>query len=256
VNKTALIALLLLASCKKKAPEPDIAEAFRDSVCRCTDRACVQKVIDWFAKMPMGGTKTSQSAMDKATECIANVDKLDGSGSSAVAMPAMPAQREADALLSAARTWQTTSHAGMSIWEATVSYVEANGMLDPEHGTVTVQFGASSTPVDDPNRKTGAPVKANTAKPTNCPTLTLEKAGWTSFDNTCADVASYIPKCTVQAIWKKAIDMGTPKDALATVRFSNVTKQVWSFTVTDEPRNVNIAHEFPDDCERTLEKSP
>jgi hypothetical protein len=255
----ALLALLALAGCKKKGSEPDIAEAFRDSVCRCTDRACVQAVLDTFAKVSMGGTATSQTAMDQAAICIENVNKLDvaaGSATGSGPMPAMPAQREADALLSAARNWQTTTHPGMSIWEVTISYVEASGMLDPEHGMMTVQFGASATPVDDPQRKTGAPVKAASTKPTECPTLTLAKAGWTSFDNTCADVASYIPKCTVAEVWKKAITMGAPKDALATVRFSNVSRQLWSFTITDEPRNVNIAHEFVDDCERTLEKSP
>ena len=234
LRRAALLALLLLAGCKKKRAEPNIAEAFRDAVCRCSDPACVTKVTDDFAKMPMGGTRTSQSAMDQATECIANVNKLFTERAPAqVAGPAMPQQRrQADALISAARKWQQATRPGLAIWELTVNYVDADAMIDAEHGSLTVQFAAINTPADDPNRKTGAPVKPNSAKPTQCPTLTLGSAGWNVVDSSCADIANYIPKCTVEMIRMMA----------------------WVFTVVDEPRNVNIAHELADDCERTLEQ--
>ena len=81
--------------------------------------------------------------------------------------------------------------------------------------------------------------------------------GWGRFaPEYCSDVDRYIARCTVVEIWQKAIKLGAPKDALAVITFRNTQPPKWGFSITDAPRDVHIAHEFPDDCERTLEKSP
>jgi len=271
VNRGAiLVALLMLfapAGCKRKqkAEGDSTLVEYRDALCSCADMACIDKVNESF--VPRLSPPKFQSGPDdlpiikQAQECITNLSTIAGasatvgSGSgSAATKPALPAKREADALINAARAWQ--KHPKLAVSEIRISYVDPTGLLDGEFGVMRVAFGASQTPVDDPKRKTGAPVKVDDTKPATCPTLFLDAGGWSQSDSFCPDVASYIPRCSVIDIWKRAIKAGAPKDALAVITFTNSEKPAWSFEITDAPRDVNISNAFPDDCERTLEKTP
>ena len=196
----------------------------------------------------------------QATECLqklANGAPADAGSaappsSGVPGLPPMPARREADALIGTVRAW--SKHPRMALAAIRVAYVDSEGVLDDEFGTIRLAFGASRTPVDDPKRKTGAPIKADDTAPPECPTLYGELRSWGKSESFCAEVPSYIPKCTVVEIWKRAIKDGAPKDALAVIDYDNDDTPSWSFNISDEPRKVNVSKSYNDDCERTLEK--
>ena len=256
----AALALLVVCcfGCKKKSV--DVYAELQNDICRCTELACIEAVAKHFRERtgldPQKATTDNAEAMAQIQECVRNIVAITTPADAAppvANVPAMPPKREADALINAARTWQKDPK--LAIAELTASYVDASGLLDDTHGVLTIAFGAASRPVDDPKRKTGAPVVADTPRPVTCPSIaSLPDRGWSSFDDTCRDAEPYIAKCGVVDIWKKAIKLGAPKDALAVITFKNVVPPQWGFNITDEPRKVHIAHELPDDCERTLEK--
>lgn len=67
------------------------------------------------------------------------------------------------------------------------------------------------------------------------------------------DVAPAVPKCTPAEIWKRAAAKDAPVDALAYLIYRAGSRPRWKFTITDKPRNVNIRHDFDDDCEVAVE---
>lgn len=260
--KAAALALLLLG-CKAKPDDSENIAKLVDEVCACKDLACADRVARAFqqdsAKTRTQSTPELDRAIKKMGACyarLAAVAAQAGSGSArASSLPAVPAKRDADAAIAAARTWQQATQPRLTVWQIRASYVEANGAIDGENGFLTVQYGASNTPVDDPGRKTGAPVKPDTSRPESCPVLRLTTS-WSHYDGACREVPDYTPKCTVAQIWKRAIEQGAPADALAVILFDNDATPSWRFDITDEPRRVNIQHTFDDDCELAVERSP
>jgi hypothetical protein len=249
-----LLALLVVASfvgCKKKRDgSSDFAYAFGEQMCACKDMACANKVMAEFEKeSPKEVTPSMVEAGKRGGDCFEKLQKI--SGSDAPAMPATPAKRQVDALMTAARAVNKE----LGIHEMQASYVEADGTLDETDGVLSMQFGATPIVVDNPKRKTGAPV-APANRPESCPLLSFTKAaGWTRTDEYCRDAAPY-PKCFVETIWKKAIAAGAPKDALAVIRYSYVAEPKWSFVISDAPRGVAISQSYNDDCEPVAEKVP
>jgi hypothetical protein len=253
VKHAALALLLVLAGgCKKKGGSSDLGREFRDAVCACKDIACIEKVgQDMAARAGDRATPNFDTdAVQAATKCM---EKLYAAQAAAPppGLPAVPPKVDADSLIAAARAAHTDPR--MTISNITVEYVDAKGMLDDEYGGVWVSYGVSNKPADDPKRKTGAPVKADAALPETCPTVTYAKK-WTVGYNACPQEEPHVPRCTVAQIWKRAIAKEAPGDALAVVKYRNLVPPLWFFTIHDAPRDVNIALELPDDCERELEK--
>lgn len=249
----ALLLVVLAGGCKKKGG-PSLAVEWRDAVCQCKDMACVAKVSDDLAKRS-GSTKGDEEgdpeAIAAAQKCIQWLESH-GSAPAPTGLPAVPPKRDVDALVNAARAWQPNPR--VIIERIEIMYVDANGLLDDEYGQVRITFGASNRPADDPKRKTGAPVKADDTAPTSCPLLAFNHE-WSVGFNPCNDTPPTLPKCAVTQVWKRAVEQRAPADALAVINYRNGEQPSWLFTIQDAPRNVNIAHDFPDDCERILEKT-
>lgn len=250
----ALLLLVVAGGCKKKAA--DLGPEFRDAICRCKDVACIEQVGKDFTaragKFPQ--SNIDKDVLEAATKCVEKVYAVQGSAPAA-GLPALPPTLDADALIGAARASQTDPR--MPISSITVEYVDAKGMLDETYGGLWVTWGLSTKPFDDPKRKTGAPVPTDTTLPETCPTVAFARKGpWTVGQNECTQEEPYVPRCTVAQIWRRAIAQAAPPDALAVIKYRNLVPPSWTFTIRDAPRNVNIALELPDDCERQLEQSP
>jgi hypothetical protein len=253
VKHAALLALLLVAGgCKKKGGGvgENLAAEWRDAVCACKDMACVTKAGEEITKR-VDPTKYRAGEIDNAAiaaaqKCLEAIARAD--------QPAeQPAEKPptADALIASVRRWQ--KNARMSISNISVEYVDSTGMLDKEYGRLSVSYGLLKRPADDPNRKTGIPVKV-TETPVTCDSLTF-KTSWTVDRNAfCPDEEPHPVQCSVAQIWQRAIAQKAPQDAIAVISYRNVEPPTWSFQISDEPRAVNVDLSFPDDCEQVVEK--
>jgi len=138
----------------------------------------------------------------------------------------------------------------------TIEYVAKDGMLDPRYSTGTIAFTQDRTdPPDDPDRPTGAPPtpppRAATAR--KCPVWAWEPGAWTSTQGHCSAVVIGAVRCTVPAIWQRAIVDGAPREALAKLAISGragrtTTPPRWSFEIRDQARGVLFVRSYPDDC--------
>lgn len=273
--------LAALGACKKKIGNGGkIDEAlakmseFADLMCQCKDKACADGVQERMNKWATDAAANEDWSKHKPDE--ASMKKMSEYGEkyatcmTAVMAPppepppppppppvpaAVPSPATVDALLASARTWARGEHEQLQIVSLDLSYVDANGVVDPSFGKVSIELGGPAPILDDPKRRTGAPVVPATSQPTTCTQLTWTAKGWTkSTQGSCRNASAPFPRCPVTTIWKRAIDKGAPGDALAVLQLREAAKRYWSFSIADEPRKVQIDHVFDDDCELAVEK--
>ena len=147
---------------------------------------------------------------------------------------------------------------GLQLSRVEIEYVGPDGVMDPAFAKLEVRFGAPREPVDDPNRKTGAPVTDRpVARGTQCPRVTWQKGRWESRNLSCSPNTMTL-RCTPQWIWERAVLKGAPRDAVAKLAIdanasSSDTPPSWRFSISDTVRNVSFNASFPDDCGLTVE---
>lgn len=286
---------LLVAGCKKKPRNEDVQEAmvkmggFADDMCKCQDKACADHVqaamTKWSTDMAARGVRgrnherPSDEVMKRMTEigqryaeCMtkamspqttpvgsAATTTAAGSAVTTRLPPVVASPAAADELIAHARQWGRTQNATLQIAELEIIYVGADGLLDPTDGAVNVTFGRTRKSLDDPKRRTGAPVRSRPAELQECRKLAWSpnSSWWKSpYDPTCREVTPPSPRCTVPAIWQRAIARGAPKDALALVDYhGDAIPAEWTFKITDELRKVSIDEKFIDDCAPIMEKT-
>lgn len=280
--------LAALGGCKKQSSTSSssrggIAAAlakmgeFAHSMCQCTDKACADAVQERMTKWATDAANNDEWSKQKPDE--ATMKKMTEVGqkyaecmTTAMAPPpeppppppapekppnpaAVPAPATVDALFASARTWARGEHDQLRIVSLDLYYVGADGVVDPNFGKVSIELGGASQIADDPKRRTGAPVVPAASQPTTCMEVSWTAKGWTkSTLGACRDASAAFPRCPVTAVWKRAIDNGAPADALAVLRLREGAKRKWSFSISDEPRKIEINHSFDDDCELAVEK--
>ncbi|MBA3455984.1 MAG: hypothetical protein H0T42_22995 [Deltaproteobacteria bacterium] len=292
IRTSLSIALVLaLAGCKKEPRGKGQAEAdmakmqeLTDQMCACrrTDKACADRVQDAMTKYSIDMAAQSSSVRDikptaaemkkmtelgqKYAECmtaaVTQPEPLPPSPEPVPpATPWTPAEVKAPAtveqLLAAARAWAPGVDDQFRIADLEAFYVDADGIVDADSGRVTIEPGlAPPGQEDDPKRRTGAPVKPSAARSTACLEVSwTAENGWArSPRSRCFDALTPFPRCTVAAIWKRAIAKGAPADALAVLKLREGAPRRWSFAIKDQPRNVDIRYSFDDDCELAVEK--
>jgi hypothetical protein len=255
VNPAALLALLVVVAggCRKKlrGDDANLVAEWRDAVCACKDMACVTKAGEEITKRATASKHSGHGEVDNAAvaaaqKCLETIARADQPAE----QPSEKA-RTADALIASVRRWQ--KNARMSISNISVEYVDSAGVLDKDYGRLSVSYGLLTRPPDDPNRKTGIPVKFEET-PVTCDSLTF-KTSWTVDRNAfCPDEQPHPVQCSVAQIWQHAIAQKAPPDAVAVIAYRNVEPPTWSFQIRDEPRAVNVDLSFPDDCEHVVEK--
>lgn len=159
-----------------------------------------------------------------------------------------------EATLDDVREVMRTTAPELAIRDVTAHYVRRNGTLLPGSGRIDVTFvlpdGVDGI-VDDPRRPTGAPIPEPTQaekQRDRCPVIQLQKGAWSVRDRSCVKLRLVGTKCSVAAIWDRAIADGAPADAVAIVE-SNQQSGSWSFKVTDKLRGVAFSRLYPDVCE-------
>lgn len=142
----------------------------------------------------------------------------------------------------------------LAIRQFTAHYVRRNGTLLPGGGRIDVSFALPDSVdgvVDDPTRPTGAPIPEPTQaekQRDRCPVIQLQRGAWSVYDRSCGKLKLVGTKCSVAAIWDKAIADGAPADAVAIIE-RNQQNNSWSFKVTDKLRGVAFNRYYPDVCE-------
>jgi hypothetical protein len=280
MNRIVIVLAMIaaLAGCKKKSTST-AGEAlakmseFADSMCLCKDKACAEAVQERMTKWSTDMAAKAGSARDEkpSDEMIKKMTTIGqqyaecmtsayGSEPTPWATkPEVPATVAApvtvEALLTSARTWASGEHKQLHVVQLDVSYVGADGIVDPAHGKVRIQLGRTTQGADDPKRRTGAPIVPVASQPTSCMELWWTAAGWTKQAlASCLDAAAPFPRCPVTTLWKRAIEKGAPADALAVLTLRESAKRQWTFAISDELRKVAISETFDDDCEVVVEK--
>lgn len=271
--------LLALAGCPdKNSPERQMRAAaaqmaeFADSMCRCSDKACADKVQDdlttWATRMAKESSskppKPDEELMKRMTdigqryaECMAKA--MTYTKPELVAprddVPPASTTRDADALVREARAWARAKQPEHLVTDARFDYVDAKGALDAEFGAVEITFGRPAKKADDPKRKTGAPATPTTS-PEDCFMISWSPAtSWSRTTYGCGDAVDVANRCTVTQIWRKAIEAKAPEDALAKIEMRPLAAGAgWTFVIQDEPRGVDIRQSFADDCPLAVEK--
>jgi len=280
VNRAAaLAAVVVLATpaCKKRSETGEALATFRayqEQMCACRDKTCADRVTAdlqrWSDEMarnerepaPPDETqlKQLQEVGTKLGECLT---KLMGQGD-APAPPLVPGTkvRNADEILK--RTYDEL--AGASVTEIQLSYVRADGAVDPTYGVAQIQIGRAKrvTPADDPSRPIGAPVPVDRAAVddmrAHCPRYTWKDGARAESEGSCISIGTIErPRCSVVEVWKQAIEHGAPAQALAVLALAPANPiindtQTWSFRVDDAPRDIHFSLDVPDVCAPTLEK--
>lgn len=276
-----LVAAGLVLGCKKSSSsvETQIQKLsdFASRMCTCNDKACAERVnndLQEFARQaPRPTVKPRQADVDRMNaeatryqQCMQRaiawlpppelpVEPAKPVEPPKPILPADPAKPiDADKMFASARTWASQQHAELQLLRAVTSYVDVEGMLDPEEVRFELELGYVSA-ADDPKRRTGAPVRDRKA-PARCPRLQFSPvSGWSTYDLPCTPAPPGFPHCSLRDIWKRAIAKGAPTDAVAVVTYDPRTKDpAWRFAISDGPRGVAIAHRFADDCELVLEQ--
>lgn len=287
------IVLGLTASCKPEVEERPVApslavravaelRAIKDATCACRDAACLeavaQRLTAWsggpgaeLTNSPIPDRKQSaelpalwhelQACMASVTSALAAAPPDAGVESDAPpvlrGVPAkVAAPYPADALLRAAREWLATAHPKLVPAQATLAYVDRDGNLDAEHGRFELQVGYVSEKVDDPRRKTGAPVVA-AERPSSCPKIVWQAGAWDVRSWSCREVLPHVPRCPAANVWSRAIAKGAPADALAVITLEYRDRSApprWAFAISDDLRGVKIRHAFDDDCPLAVEQ--
>lgn len=175
------------------------------------------------------------------------------------ATPATPPTRIADRLIAEA----LARNPNMTINRLEIDYVAADGTLAPSYGEleITLQGPEPGPPPDDPKRPIGAPVPPPTTN-RECRAESWVKGTWEPRNQygqaMCFGSAAPRPlRCTVLAIWSRAIAEGAPRDALAKLGLMHGMGEgggnEWDFSIEDAPRNISFRRSYPDDCDPTVE---
>jgi hypothetical protein len=147
---------------------------------------------------------------------------------------------------------------GLQMSRVEIQYVGPDGVMDPAFATLEVTFAHGKGPVDDPNRKTGAPVPERPrTRPTQCPRVKWQQGRWETRNLGCSPSTMTL-RCTPQWIWELAIVKGAPRDAVARLTIdanapSSETAPVWRFSISDTVRDVSFSSTFPDNCGLSVE---
>lgn len=288
-GRALLLALFAVAGCKKtnkadaSAAEVSVAIAqlsvYADRLCACDDKACSDKVqeemIAWSGATgkALGTARPSSAEAMKLSEISTRMTACYAKLNAVPALPASPEEPAppaappgpslpekltppvaADGVLSAARAWAAKEHPDLHLARTVFSYVDAEGVLDATDGTFTLELG-NPIRADNPARRTGAPVR-DPAKATICAYLRFD-GEWHSDSRGCRDTAVAPPHCTIAVMWKRALDKGAPRDAVAVIEYEPARAPTpWRFSITDAPRNVSFVQRFADDCETVIEQPP
>jgi len=260
------------------------------AMCACVNKACADHVQEtltrWstdLTKKGGGATRPSEAEVkelteigDKYAECMIKAMTVTkpvappdppapppGPPSPPPTKPdrpaAAPSPATVDQLLALARDWAGRKDDTLRVVGLAVHYVDAEGQVDDEDGEVTFELGTGAQGASGSKRRLGAPVKAAPAPTSTCRILHwTRKDGWWTSETTsltsCPEARPPFPRCTVPAIWKRAIAKGAPAEALAVLRLEEATPRQWSFAIVDEPRGIDIKHRFADDCDVAVEK--
>ena len=273
--------LLLMFACKKKKPEVDHDAAiakmaeFKDQMCACKDKVCGDKVqeamtkwsTDMAARSPDKRVNASEAQMKKMTEvgqmygeCMTRAMKPKDEPAPAPSPSPPPPQRtdtppapsswNADDLVRQAREWAAKSKPGRVIATVKYSYVDNSGVLDTTYGAIDIDFGR----VDDRDvkRRLGTPVRPKVVHD-DCFSMSTTGGAWVVKPRKCGDTRDEVPRCSIPAIWKRAIERNASPEAVAVIELDVLAKQ-WTFTIDDEPTNLHVREQFPDDCELNVER--
>ncbi len=196
-----------------------------------------------------------------ATSCTQRKEE----SSKAVEVPAVPFATgpvAADRLVQA-----LAQHGGrrLQLESATLSYVREDGSMDPAYGRFEAMLisPAAPEPADDPKRPLGAPAPAAPAV-VNRECLSLSWAPGTGLATAqpsfCMGMFASAPvriRCSVSALWARAIADGAPRGALASLSMRAGIDagggQLWQFHIDDAPRGVSFRRSYPDDCAPIVE---
>lgn len=246
-------------------------EAFATEMCACTGRACVEGLqvarASWSTgmttprKVPPAVLTQMEASNERARACEHRImatsaspspdhPAIDAGVPADAGPPPIASPAEAQEVLRVARDWG----GGERVARLDVAYVGADGVLDPEFGKVTARFGAAPVSGDDPTRRTGLPVKPPPEQTAPCRrTVWSATTGWSFEDVPCKPVAAVGPRCPLPEVWNKAIAMGAPADAIASITYDTTMTPIWLFVIRDAPRDVNVQLAVPDDCALAVE---
>jgi len=256
--------------------ERDVAQlrTLRDALCACTNATCaaaVQAEVDAWSQARAARPSTVPPTAAVQHEAIMLAGELSRCREAALRAPppdaAAPARPEApasvaapypaDDVLRAARQWLASERPMLVPAQATLSYVDRDGNFDAEHGRLLLYTGYVSEKLDDPRRKTGAPVIAPARRPDRCTQLTWQAGGWEVREWSCRAVLPHVPGCAVKTVWERAIANAAPADALAVITLEardDKSPPAWRFAITDDLRGVKVRHTFADDCPLAVEQ--
>ncbi len=276
--KAYVVAVVALLGCKEKSVEvtkstsadhTEVLGRMNDltaQMCACNDKACADKVqadmTAWSSEMAAASSKMGSESMRRMSlmgraygTCMT---KAVAASSEPVATPAPkpsaiesgsePRTREADGLIREAVEWAATNDPETRIRHLHVAFVDRSGLLDPKFGDIDVHFGRVSTE----KRRVGTPSRSAEHY---CYDVGLSYGRWVKTQNRCSDTIDYVPHCTVVAIWNRALERNSKvdADAVASIVFTPSNK-TWTFAIDDEPTNLHVREELPDDCELKVER--
>jgi hypothetical protein len=204
----------------------------------------------------------SKQAVEVSEQYAKCMSKAYGGAPTPMTPPAPVKVTDADQILKQAFELVQTGHV---VAELGVSYVRADGTLDPTYGTADVRLARYKppAPADDPARPLGAPVPVDTSAAEingSCPKYSWKQGVRTDTTTFCSTPGAGLskPSCSIVEVWKRAIDAGAPAHGLAVLTLNGtgpgIPVQYWSFAIDDGPRNVHFSHSVQDTCEPTLEK--
>jgi hypothetical protein len=232
--RRVLVIALAIPGCKEKKPEPVAVAAAVDAMPR---PVAPLDAIDTIDAMPVDAGMPSREG------------------------PVTP-----EMLVRDARGFVALDKPDVVLVNMKASYVRSDGTLDPTYGTVDLEFGVSSRPleqIDDPSRPTGAPLPPpppeTKTRERDCPKHAWTTAGWKLKDGFCRKREPLFgPRCTAKMIWDRAIANNAPKDALAVLAVDaprdHASSASWHFTISDRIRKVSFSRFYADDCPVVIEK--
>lgn len=281
-----------LVGCKSSDGTREAREALAkmleltDSMCRCTDRICADKVQEemtlWAQQMAKKGdrsAKPDEALMKQMVEVGTRyAECMTAAMSPSTTPPSEPAAKPPletpipdivpistpDALI--AQAYRTAS-ADVFVSKIELRYITATGTFDPKYSeaTITMSRRPKPEPPDDPARPTGAPVREPTRSldemlaEVRCPQLRWSEHGAAADEAACGGaVPLERPRCTVAAVAKRALTSGAPDKALAVIVLDGGDKPGkrprWLVTIDDPRRRVHFETHVADDCEVVVEK--
>lgn len=273
-----VLAIAAGPACKKKSNPFDKAfaamGAFKDRMCGCKDRACAERVQEDLTRWSQENARTlddrskpreaelrqMQEVGTRYGECMAKLyNTTDGPGGALPSPPPPPGEKitNADRLVKVAFDLAS----GFAVSKLVLSYVRADGTLDPTYGEAQLELGKPKPPdpADDPNRPIGAPVPESPPAydmTSRCPSYRWKGGVRTDGETSCLMFGAGLarPKCSVVEVWRRAIEKGAPEKALAVLALTGPPMASWTLSIDDSPRNIHFSIDVEDTCAPTLEK--